>query len=103
MRPAFAHKKAGKDSVALRQKMSEADAAALLAANEDVAREHQVGHVLETDRGLVKAGAERARDLLHQPRRGERFHDLALHLFLADEVKREQRDDFLRRNEAPLL
>ena len=46
---------------------------------------------------------ERLRDALDQPRRGERFHDLAAAMFLAHEVEREQRDDLVRRDEVAAL
>src|SRR5207244_10447973 len=67
VRDALGDQQAGEDAVALRQEMPEADAAALLAADEDVPREHEVGDVLEADGSLVKAGAEGPRDFLDEP------------------------------------
>src|SRR5205085_4505281 len=52
----------GEHAVALRQEVAEADTAALLAADEHVAREHQIGHVLEArseERRVGKEGRSR--------------------------------------------
>ena len=62
VRDRFRDEEAGEDAVALGHEGAEADAAALLAADEHVAREHQVGDVLEADRRLVQRRAERLGD-----------------------------------------
>ena len=50
---ALCDEKCGEHAVAFGNEMAESDAAALLAADENVPRQHQIGDVLESDRRLV--------------------------------------------------
>ena len=104
VRDALGDQQPRENAVALGNEVAESDAAALFPADQNVARQHQVSDVFEADRRFVQRRTEGLGDAFDEPGGRKSLHDFAAHLFLANQIEREKREDLVRRNEiAPLV